>query len=431
MTSGTPDHASNPIAPVGGVALDGDGRIASDLLCWTCEYNLRSLQLGAACPECGTPVGYTLEHRDGRKTRPFSLHTLNTVSRTIGLIFGMIGPAMIVIGAGLQPMETINAEWQSGEIEEIVGVMLAGRAMWAFYPFLIWAYLAFTAVMSAPVAMGRKWWVKAGLWLGCILGLQYQLIVNLNFFGLDEEFWIALVLGLIPLGVLAGIVATHTINDTKRSAKTRGKRSWRSALIQLWVTLVVLVGIGIMTQGFVLLLILISGPYMMLLCMSAALCRLYRTDYDPPAERSKPIPVFATVAGYVTAWPVAMGQAQIVYSSLPTSLPGCYICTASAHGHRWLTRAKPVEFADGQVLLVTRQMQTLKAAECLIAARFPKLHRRMRSIYDHLGPAIARRIRSSYLADVSYLLFAPLALVAWLALNLLGRAGDIDRTYRD
>ncbi|MFK7790690.1 MAG: DUF6688 family protein, partial [Phycisphaeraceae bacterium] len=323
-----------------------------------------------------------------------------------------------------------NVDWQSGEIEEIVGVMLSGRAMWAFCPFLLWAYIAFAAVMSAPVAMGRQWWVKAGLWLGCILGLQYQLIVNLNFFGLSDEFWIALVIGLIPLGVLGGIVATYMIADSKRSIKTRGKRSWRSALIQLGVTLVVLVGIGILSRGLILVLILISGPYMMLLCMSAALCRLYRTDFDPPAKRSKLIPVVATVGGYAGAWPIAITQAQIVYSTLPMTDPSCYICTASAHGHPWLTRAKPVQFANGQVMLVTRQMQTLKAAEQLIATHTPKLHYTMRAIYDAIGPRIASRIHSRALANMSYLFFAPIAITAYLILSLLGRSHDIDRAYK-
>ena len=428
MAIATPNSISNPIAPIGSVAVDDDGRIASDLPCWTCDYNLRSLELNAACPECGTAVGYTLEHSSGRKIRPFSLYTINPVSRTIGFLFGL-SPAMIVIAAAIEPMHPMNAEWQSGETEEIVGSMLAGRAMWAFYPFLLWAYIAFAAVMSAPVSMGRQWWAKAGLWLGCILGLQYQFIVNLNVFGFSGEFWGALIVGLVPLGVLASIVTTHTLNDAKRTVKTRGKRSWRSALIQLGVTLVILIGIGILSRGAILLLVLISGPYMMLLCMSAALCRLYRTDFDPPAHRSKPIPIAATVGAYAAAWPIAITQAQIVYSTLPTQPPGCYVCTASAHGHRWLTRAKPVRFADGQVILVTRQMQILKAAEQLIATRSPRLHRAMRLIYDAIGPHIARRIQSRWLADASYLLFTPIALAAWLVLQLLGRASDTDQAY--
>lgn len=35
--------------------------ISDDLLCVTCEYNLRTLQENGRCPECGTPVAHTLE----------------------------------------------------------------------------------------------------------------------------------------------------------------------------------------------------------------------------------------------------------------------------------------------------------------------------------------------------------------------------------
>lgn len=430
MSIDSPNADSNLVAPVGGVVAVDDGRIASDLACWSCEYNLRSIELDAACPECGTLVGYTLEQSHSRKARPFSLHTINPASRTVGILFGVLGPLLLVGLAASTPHQPMNADWQSGQIEEIVGVMLSGRAMWAFYPFLLWAYLAMTALMCAPVAMGRQWWVKAGLWLGCILGLQYQLIANLNFFAFDREFWTALIIGIIPLSLLASMVVTHAVNDARRKAKTCNKRSWRSASIQFGLTVGVLIGVLVVSRGLILLLILISGPYMMLLCMSAALCRLYRTDFDPPAQRSKLVPVVATVGGYAGAWPIAITQAQIVYSTLPTTDPSCYICTASARGHAWLTRAKPVRFADGRVMLVTRQMQTLKAAEQLIAARYPSLHRGMRRRYDTLGPKIARRIQFRWLADLSYVFFAPLALAASLTLRLLGGSDEIDRAYK-
>ena len=54
----------------------------------------------------------------------------------------------------------------------------------------------------------------------------------------------------------------------------------------------------------------------------------------------------------------------------------------------------------------------------------------MRSVYDRFGPRIARKIRSHWLADVSYLLFAPVAIAAWVILILVGRAKEIDRAYR-
>ncbi len=53
MTVGPqPDKAS--------AALDEDGRVATDLPCVGCEYDLRTLAPGSRCPECGEPVARSL-----------------------------------------------------------------------------------------------------------------------------------------------------------------------------------------------------------------------------------------------------------------------------------------------------------------------------------------------------------------------------------
>lgn len=436
MSSGIPDPTAHPPAHVraDGVAIDDEGRIASDLPCWSCAYNLRTIAPDADCPECGMPIAMTFEHRDGRKARPFSLHTIHPASRIVGILFGMLGPLLIVVSAATTPMDPMNVDWQSGYIEDYIGVMLAGRAMWAFYPFLFWAYAAYSAVMIAPITMGRTWWTRAGLWLGCVLGVQYQLIIFGNLFGLGEGFWIAIFISLIPLGILAAIVSSNHALDARRTPRPRKRRTWRALSIQAGVALFLLIVVGVLTRGIVfavlLLPVLLAGPYLMLLCMSATLCRVYRTDFSEPPQRSEPIPVAAAAGGYLAAWPIAISQAQIVYSSLPMHDPSCYICTASAQGHRWLTRARPVRLADGSVMLVTKQMRILKAAEWLIAERLPRLHRAMRWVYDRVGPRIASRIQSCWLADVSYLLFVPVVAVAWLVLSILGRARQIEKIYR-
>jgi hypothetical protein len=38
------------------IRLDDDGRIAQDISCLECDYNLRTLRLDGVCPECGTDV---------------------------------------------------------------------------------------------------------------------------------------------------------------------------------------------------------------------------------------------------------------------------------------------------------------------------------------------------------------------------------------
>jgi|GEM_PF-2724975 len=412
-----------------GITQQDDERIGWDIACWSCEYNLRTLSRDANCPECGTPVQTTIEHRLGQKSRPFSLYTLHPISRTLGLIYGCFGPALIVIVAALEPMNPINVEWQSGEVEDYIGVMLSGRAMWAFYPFLIWSYVAYTALMIRPIVLGGKWWIRIGLWLGCILGVQYQLIIVGNLVGLSEGAFIAVVLGLVPIGVIAVVIWIFCRNDATRRRRPLENRSARYIAGYVFGTLGGLIVVGLLSRGLVFLPVLFAGPYLMLMCMGTALCRLYRTNFDPPRAKNKPIPLAATGAGYLAAWPLAISQAQIVYSSLPMSPPGCYVCTASARGHHWLTRAKPVRFPDGTLMLVTKQMQTLKTAEYAIQKKLPSLHKWIRSVYDRLGPHIARRIRSPWIADLSFVLFALIAFAAWMALRITGQSRNISKAY--
>lgn len=44
-----------------GVLLDERGQLLGDLPCVKCQYNLRTLHRDAACPECGTAVGRSIE----------------------------------------------------------------------------------------------------------------------------------------------------------------------------------------------------------------------------------------------------------------------------------------------------------------------------------------------------------------------------------
>ena len=58
--SGAPLHridgTMKPDEPMLLIRFDGEGRVASDLPCSTCGYNLRMLAVAGICPECGAPV---------------------------------------------------------------------------------------------------------------------------------------------------------------------------------------------------------------------------------------------------------------------------------------------------------------------------------------------------------------------------------------
>lgn len=399
-----------------GEYLTETARIDTDLLCWQCGYNLRTLSEGATCPECGFAVGESVVRSKGWRARRFSLHTLPPASRVFGWAVGLVVPVGVVLLAASDPMNPIETDWQSGRVEDYVGVMLAGRAMWAFYPLLFWAYVAFAALLIKPGVMGRYWWVRAGLILGVLLGVQYQLIIAINLGGIESSIAYGLLGAMILMGVV-GLAVGLTLAERSESYDPPPLRP-RSVLSRtITITVVSLLCGAWMSVGLIFALLL--APFGMAFCMLAALCRLYRTDFDVPMQRTRAVPATAAAAGYLAAWPIAITQAQIVYQSLPTSPPGCYIVTASARGHCRLTR--PLYYsvdAHGRPLPVTRQMLVLKEAELAIAAKWPGLHRALRRVYDYVGPPIAQRITNPWLADVSYLLFT---VPAWVARRLLRR----------
>jgi RNA polymerase subunit RPABC4/transcription elongation factor Spt4 len=58
--AGTEESMTDPIALPGEDVSDADGRIASDLACVRCSYNLRELRADSICPECGTAIARSL-----------------------------------------------------------------------------------------------------------------------------------------------------------------------------------------------------------------------------------------------------------------------------------------------------------------------------------------------------------------------------------
>ncbi|MCO6042381.1 hypothetical protein NG895_00535 [Aeoliella sp. ICT_H6.2] len=126
--------------------------------------------------------------------------------------------------------------------------------------------------------------------------------------------------------------------------------------------------------------------------------------------------IFVWLSVNFAAWRRAVLVAVEEYNRLPTEPPEpCFIITAAAQGHASLVGSRDV----GQSFRVTRQLQLLKALELLLHTTLPSFHRRLRRIYNRVGPAIARRIRFAWLADVVYLTLKPAEWFAWLVVRVV------------
>lgn len=85
------------------IALDTDGRIAGDISCRKCGYNLRGLLPDGRCPECGTAVGRSLHGDLLRFSDPEWVQKLASGMNWIvaSIIIGFIGGLFSTIFLGL------------------------------------------------------------------------------------------------------------------------------------------------------------------------------------------------------------------------------------------------------------------------------------------------------------------------------------------
>jgi hypothetical protein len=65
-----------------------------------------------------------------------------------------------------------------------------------------------------------------------------------------------------------------------------------------------------------------------------------------------------------------------------------------------------------------QQLRVLWQFEAVWRNRFPRSHSAFRRFYNHIGPAVARRINSPLRADLAYLALKPAEFLAGLILQL-------------
>ena len=84
-----------------------------------------------------------------------------------------------------------------------------------------------------------------------------------------------------------------------------------------------------------------------------------------------------------------------------------YLCTVAAGGHKRLVKPLRTGKRHGHQVIVNRQLCVANAFEQILEEKTPRFHKYVRRLYDHYGYPIARHIRSSWAADMIYLLMKP------------------------
>ncbi len=102
-----------------------------------------------------------------------------------------------------------------------------------------------------------------------------------------------------------------------------------------------------------------------------------------------------------------------VYASLPDRAPsGCFVVTAAGRGHAKLVGPFVVITHHGRRRSANLQLLTFWRFENRWRNQSPSSHAAFRAVYNRVGPAVAARITSPWLADLAYLAIKPVEFAA-------------------
>jgi hypothetical protein len=228
-----------------------------------------------------------------------------------------------------------------------------------FYPHVLWSIAAYLAWLHGQ----RASWIRIGLWTGILVSTAFSVV-------------------------------------------------YACAFPEALIAIVVVVGVALL------------APYSTVVTYLIAAVR-YEREAPPPSK----VPEHSTAAllGLTSIWTLltwyevheATQRLQDLYAALPERTPaGCYLATVAARGDPRVTRARHVRLACGADMRVSLQLRRFKALEVALAALAPATHRRVRAVYDRVGPPLAARV-GRHGATALHVLFLPVELAAALVLRAL------------
>jgi hypothetical protein len=112
-------------------------------------------------------------------------------------------------------------------------------------------------------------------------------------------------------------------------------------------------------------------------------------------------------------WLLVWLESWAKYSDLPqTYNEDCFVVGAATRGHEAVVGPYTFTERRGVLRKVNRQLLVFWRFEEVWQASLPFTHQIFRSLYNRLGPLIARRMRNPFVADAVYLLLKPFEYMA-------------------
>lgn len=119
-----------------------------------------------------------------------------------------------------------------------------------------------------------------------------------------------------------------------------------------------------------------------------------------------------SLLGSAPFWIASVILSRQKYLSLPDTAPRCFIATAAMRGHNVLVGPRLRIIHHGEDREANQQLLTLWRLEDFWMTRAPRSHRRFRCFYNFIGPVVASRVTSPFIADAAYLAIKPVEIVA-------------------
>ena len=122
--------------------------------------------------------------------------------------------------------------------------------------------------------------------------------------------------------------------------------------------------------------------------------------------------------GSVPFWAASWLWSVATYKSLPDYDPSCFVVTAASRGHEVFVGPFNEIVHHGRKRRANQQLVVFWQVEALWNRRAPRSHRCFRRIYNRVGPVIARRMTSPWLADAVCAALKPLEWTANLIVKI-------------
>jgi hypothetical protein len=127
--------------------------------------------------------------------------------------------------------------------------------------------------------------------------------------------------------------------------------------------------------------------------------------------------LLVSLIGSFPFWLASWYWSRGLFASLPDKAPSdCFIVTAAGHGHATFVGPRFEIERKGRSVLANQQLIIFWQFENLWRDHFPRSHAMFRKIYNRVGPIVAHRISSPWLADLTFFALKPLE---WLATQCL------------